>query len=209
MLALLASAAFEAGRAGALDEAGPVPAAARASTPAGVRLTLGTGLTLGLSDVETRAGDAISVSSAFYRWNVGVASHWPVSHAWAIGARGSWSSDAGARGTEASSLWQLGAEVRHQPRGWLGPYVSASAGAAAARDSVDDSTVTQWAPALGAAAGYDVGVGAALAIGLELRGGVAVFDPDGGSLQTATEAVTVVYGTTSWLSLNLTGQLGL
>jgi hypothetical protein len=63
---------------------------------------------------------------------------------------------------------------------------------------------------VGAAVGYDFGIGESWALGLELRAGAAFFDPDGASLRTAqAEGVTFIYGATSWLSLNLTGQLGL
>jgi hypothetical protein len=194
----------------AAEQESPAPAERpRASQPDGLRLTLGTGLTMGLADVEISGGDVSTTSNA-YHWNVSVAPSWPLSSTWALGARGSWSSDAGARGSESSSLWQLGAELRQQPRGWLGPYLAATLGGAAARDMIDAGTAIQWAPAVGAAAGYDFGIGQSLALGLELRAGAAFFDADGASLQTAqAEAVTITYGTTSWLSLNLTGQLGL
>jgi hypothetical protein len=210
MLGLVALAAVDAAPARAVEEEGPAPAAQpRTSEPHRLRLTLGTGLTLGLADVETQESDVVSISSTFYRWNVSVAPSYQLSRTWALGARGSWSSDAGARGSDSSSLWQLGAEVRQQPRGWLGLYLAASLGGAAARDTVGGETVTQWAPVLGAAVGHDFAIAEALDLGLELRGGVALFDPDGASLRTGAETTTVTYGATSWLSLNLTGQLGL
>lgn len=174
-----------------------------------MRLAVGTGLTFGLAEVEKRGSDVVGVYSNAYSWNVSLSSSWPLLQSWALGARGSWSSDAGARGSESSSLWQLGAEIRQQPRGWLGPYLAASLGGAAARDSVDGETATQWAPAVGAALGYDFGIGEALALGLELRGGAALFDADGASLRTGSETATYIYGATSWLSLNLSVQLGL
>jgi hypothetical protein len=211
MLGLLAFSAADAAPARALEEEGParVSPQPRTSEPHRLRLTLGTGLTLGLADVETQESDVVSLANTFYRWNVSIAPSYQLSRTWALAARGSWSSDAGARGTDSSSLWQLGSEIRQQPRGWLGLYVAAGLSAAAARDSVGGETVTQWAPALGAAVGHDVGLAEPLALGVELRGGVAFFDPDGASLRTEAGATTVTYGATSWLSLNLTGQLGL
>jgi hypothetical protein len=211
VLSLWAIAAAVPAAASGSEGGGPAPVEApEASEPHGIRLTLGTGLTMGLTSVEKHASDVVDVRSYAYRWNVILATSWPSSRSWALGARGSWSSDAGARGTESSSLWQLGAEVRQQPRGWLGPYLAASLGGAAARDTVDGQTATQWAPAVGAAVGYDFGIGESLAVGLELRAGAAFFDDDGAFTGTTSSgAATFIYGTNSWLGLNLTGQLGL
>jgi hypothetical protein len=135
------------------------------------RLNFGTGITLGLSDVEEWGSDTVGVGGSFYHLNLSLAPSWQVAHAWALGARASWASDAGSRGTDTRSLWQLGAEARLQPRGLLGPYLAATLGLAGAEDRVGSASALQWAPALGGAAGYDFDLASPVALGLELRGG--------------------------------------
>jgi hypothetical protein len=208
----VAGAAFLAGAARAEDaelEAPERPAAPLAQRP--LRLSLGTGLTVGLSDVETQRSDVVETSSSAYLWNVHAAASHRLGAAWALGLRGSWSSDIGARTTGSSDgrtlelsreLWQIAAEARFQPLGWLGPYAALSAGWAAAVDRLGTESTSQWAPLLGASAGYAFVVADPLSIDLGLSGGCAFFDADGAG-RGSDLSPRFTYGTSAWLGASL------
>lgn len=183
-----------------------------------VRLGFGTGLTLGLSDMEERFGDTVTITGSAFHLNLHISPSYQLTPRWALGLRGSWASDAGARGMASSSgeqvdktrnLWQLTAEGRYQPGTQRGPYVAGSAGYAGAVDSVGSASAWQWAPLVGGALGYDFPVADIFSLGLELRGAYALFDDEGASLTRGGQSERYVYGSSSWLSLNVMGQLGL
>jgi hypothetical protein len=208
-----AGAALLAGAARA--EEAELEAGARAETPLlaqrALRLSLGTGLTVGLSDVETQRSDVVEYSSSAYLWNVHAAASYRLGSAWALGGHGSWSSDAGARTIGSSDggsvelsreLWQIAAEARFQPRGWLGPYAALSAGAAASVDRAGNESATQWAPLLGASAGYAFEIADPLSIDLGLTGGLAFFDADGAGAGSDLSP-HFTYGTSAWLGASV------
>jgi hypothetical protein len=176
-----------------------------------VRLSLGTGLTLGLSSVEERRSDVVASSSSAYLWNVHAAASYRLGTAWALGVRAAWSSDAGARAGASSSgssvelsreLWQIAAEGRFQPRGWLGPYAALSAGWAAAVDREGPASATQWAPMVGASAGYALALADPLSLDLGLTGGLAFFDETGARLE-GSAPTRYAYGSSAWLGASL------
>ena len=104
MIGQIAGAVFFAGAARAEDAA--LEPGRHAETPLAqraLRLSLGTGLTFGLSDVETQQSDVVEMSSSAYLWNVHAAASYRLGSVWALGVRGSWSSDAGARTSASSS----------------------------------------------------------------------------------------------------------
>ena len=212
MIGWVAGAAFLAGAARAADA--ELEAPERPETPLAqraVRLSLGTGLTFGVSDIETQRSDVVSTSSSAYLWNLHAAASHRLGSAWALGVRGSWSSDAGARATgssdgrtleESRAFWQIAAEGRFQPRGWLGPYAALSAGWAAAVDRSGTESATQWAPLLGASVGYAFVVADPLSIDLGLGGGCAFFGEEGvGRGSDASPRYT--YGTSAWLGASV------
>jgi hypothetical protein len=189
------------------------PEGSRAPAAGRFRLGLGTGLALGLSQVEEQSSDTVGSDQSFFRWNLSLAPAYRVSPVWSLGVRGSWSSDAGARSSGEVSVtrtfWQLSADARFQPGGLVGPYLGLGAGQAWAVDNLGSASAVQSAPLLAAAVGHDFGLLEPLALGVELRGGLAFFDSEGASHQArGAERVTYVYGTSSWLSLNLTADLG-
>ncbi len=178
------------------------------------RLGLGTGLTFGVSDIEERSADAYDITGMFQPYNLSVTPSYQLTPRWAVGVRAAFGTDGGMRGTGSSTgekvsatrtLWELGAEGRHQFGMARGGYVAFNAGAAHAVDSVGTASASQWAPMLGAALGYDLSIAEPLALGVELRGGLAFFGDEGSTPSSRSE--TYVYGTSSWISFNLTGHL--
>ena len=155
---------------------------------------------------------------AAHCWSLSIAPSYRLAPSWAVGLRGSWSSDAGARGSASNSgeevsltqtLWQLSAEGRYQPGAQQGFYLVLGAGAARVSDSIGSATAAEWGPLLSAAFGYDIGLADFLALGIELRGAFASLSEEGASLERAGATVRYVYGPSSWLGLNLIGQFEL
>jgi hypothetical protein len=180
------------------------------------RLGIGTGLTFGISELEERSGDSDNITGMFQPYNLSVTPSFQLTPHWAFGVRGGVGTDSGARGTSSTSgesvsrtrtLWELGAEGRYQMRVERGGYVALNFGTAGAVDSEGSASASQWAPMLGAALGYDLGIAEPLSIGVEVRGGTAFFGEDGA--QPSSEGPSYVYGTSSWLSFNLTGHFAL
>jgi hypothetical protein len=204
--------------AGAAADVHADSSSAAAAVERPLRLSVGTGLTLGLSDVEESRGDQVDIGGSAFLLNLSVAGSYQLSESWALGARGSLASDSGARAQASTTgqdlaltrnLWQFAGEGRYQPGGMWGGYAALNAGAALATDAMGSTSASQWAPLLGSALGYDVEVAPAFALGLELRGGAALFGSQGATLTRAGESATYIYGPSSWLSLNLTGHVAL
>jgi hypothetical protein len=105
------------------------------------------------------------------------------------------------------TLWELGAEGRYQMRVERGGYVALNVGTVGAMDSEGSASASQWAPMLGAALGYDLGIAEPLSFGVEVRGGMGFFGENGA--QASSDGPSYAYGTSSWLSFNLTGHFAL
>ena len=168
------------------------------------RLGIGTGLTFGVSEIQERSGDSYGITGMFQPYNLSITPSYQLTSQWAIGVRGGFGTDSGMRGDTTRALWELGAEGRYQPETGRGGYAALNAGVVNAVDSVGSDSASLWAPMLGAAAGYDLSAAEALSFGIELRGGLAFFGDEGSSPNG--ESDTIVYGTSSWLSFNLTGH---
>ena len=191
--------------------------ASPAASVSALRLGLGCGFALGLTDVEEGGGDSIGVGQTGYL-DLSVAPSYQLTDSWALGPRVSWGFEAGDRGLASSDgeevdidrhLWQFAAEGRYQPGVQRGFYGAANAGVAGAMDRVGGVSAWQWAPLVGAALGYEGPITGPLSLGIELRGAFAAFDSEGASLTRGSESTRYVYGGSSFVAVNLTGSFGL
>jgi hypothetical protein len=170
------------------------------------RLGIGTGLTFGISELEEQDGDSYTITGMMQPYNLSVTPSYQLTPHWAFGVRGGFGTDSGARSSKTRTLWELGAEARYQLRVERGGYAALNVGTAGAIDSEGGASASQWAPMLGGALGYDLGIAEPLSFGVEVRGGLGFF---GDGAQASSDGPTYVYGTSSWLSFNLTGHFAL
>jgi hypothetical protein len=217
---LLGSRAAHAADAHAADALAAEPNASSSSAPTPKRwsLDVGLGYAFGLSDAEEQQGDVVGISNLSFPELTVAPSFW-VAPSLALGLHASWGFELGQRGLASSSgesedldrtLWQLMMAARYQPEQGRGWYVAANGGSAAVVDSIGDASVTQWAPLVGAALGFDFRLAQPLALGLELRGGHAWFPAEGTTLTVADGLgagdTRYSYGPTTWLGLNVAGR---
>jgi hypothetical protein len=175
-----------------------------APDPSRFQLGLGTGLMLGLGDVWEQEGDVSGSAGGPIFVDLSLAPSYRVARELALGIRAGVGLEPGARGVTSSSgepvsldrkLWHASATGRYQPRPGRGWYLTLSAGAAEIVDSEGDASVSQWAPLLGAAAGYDVPLVQLLSLGLELR---AAYAPFGKGSRTAADR-RYDYDVSTWI----------
>jgi hypothetical protein len=69
-------------------------------------------------------------------------------------------------------------------------------------DRSGSESATQWAPLLGASAGYAFVLAEPLSIDLGLSGGIAFFDGDGAG-RGSDDAPRYMYGSSAWLGASL------
>jgi hypothetical protein len=176
------------------------------------QLGLGTGFTWGLGDVWTSRGDVIENSGVPVFWELSVAPSYLVARDFALGIRAALGLQPGTRGEISASggsvaldrkLWHASATGRYQPEPGSGWYVTLSAGAAAIVDSRGDESVSQWAPLLGAAAGYDLRIARPLSLGFELRAARADF----GEGSHTSLAGYHDYHVSTWIGAALVGNV--
>jgi hypothetical protein len=182
-----------------------------------VRLGVGCGLALSLTEVEERGGDLVELTQTGYL-DLSFAPSYQLAGRWALGPRVSWGLEAGDRGIASSDggevdidrhLWQLAAEGRYQPGVQRGVYAAANLGIAGAMDRMGGASAWQWAPLVGGALGYDGQVTGPLSLGIELRGSFAAFDSEGARLTRGNESKRYVYGQSAFVGVHLTGSFGL
>lgn len=160
------------------------PNPSREVTPSRFQLGVGTGITLGVGEVWEGDGDVVVNSGGPAFLELSLAPSYRVTPDFALGVRAAFGLQPGSRAEVSSSgesvslernMWQLGATGRYQPEPARAWYVGAHAGAAAVVDSRGDASVSQWAPHVGAALGYDLHVARPLSLGFELRAAYAPF----------------------------------
>jgi hypothetical protein len=182
----------------------PVRYGSTQRAPSRFQLGLGTGLTLGLGDVWEQEGDVSGNSGGPLLLDVSLAPSYRVARELALGIRAGVGLDPGSRGIASSSgeyvsldrrLWHASATGRYQPEPGRGWYLTLSAGVAEIVDSEGSASVSQWAPLLGAAAGYDVPLAELLSLGLELRAAYAPFGEGSGSI----DGRSYDYDVSTWL----------
>jgi len=175
-------------------------------------LGVGAGLTLGLGDVWVSRGDVIENSGTPMFLDLSVAPSYRLAPDFALGIRAGVGLEPGSRGELSSSgesvelerrLWHASALGRYQPEPGRGWYATLSVGAAALVDSRGDSSVSQWAPLIGAAAGYDLRLAPPVALGLELRAAYAEF----GEGPSDALAGSYDYQVSTWLGAGVVGSL--
>lgn len=193
------------------DEPGRYSPAPREHTTR-FQLGLGAGLTLGLGDVWEGNGDVRGSSGGPLFLDLSVTPSYRVTRDVALGVRAGVGLEPGSRGEASTSgeslsldrrLWHASALGRYQAdpgRGW---YVALSLGAAAIVDSLGNESSSQWAPLIGAAAGYDLRVARPLSLGLELRAAYADFG-DGARLSPAR---SYDYDVSTWIGAGVVASI--
>jgi hypothetical protein len=162
--------------------------------------------------VWTSRGDVIDNGGSPAFWELSVAPSYRVARDFALGIRAAFGFEPGTRGEISASggsvildrkLWHASATGRYQPEPGSGWYVTLSAGAAAIVDSRGDESVSQWAPLLGAAAGYDLRIARPLSLGFELRAARADF----GEGSHTSLAGYYDYHVSTWVGAALVGNV--
>jgi len=188
------------------------PARQPAASPSRFALGLGLGLTWGLGEVWESEGDVISNGGSPIFLDLSVAPSYRVASDFALGLRAGIGLEPGSRGEVSSSggsveldrqLWHLSATGRYQPQIGRSWYVALSAGTAAIIDSRGNTSVSQWAPLLGAAAGYDLSVAGWLSLAPELRAAYAPF----GEGSRDSLAGYYDYRVSTWLGAGVVGNI--
>lgn len=184
----------------------PSPAPEVARSP--FQLGVGAGISLGLGEVWEGGGDVSTNSGGPMFLELSLAPSYRITAGFALGVRAAFGLQPGSRAEVSSSgesvslernMWQLGATARYQPEPARAWYVGAHAGAAAVVDSRGDASVSQWAPHVGAALGYDLHVARPLSLGFELRAAYAPF----GEGSRTSPAGFYDYQVSTWLGFGL------
>jgi hypothetical protein len=180
-------------------------------------LVLGSGYMHGLTDASIGGGPGVVAVDNVSFIELAVSPQYPVAADVALGPRLSYGIERGDHGQSPSDdsvvfdrqLWQVGVTGRYQPAPRSGPYLGVGSGAAAMVDSFGDLSATQWGLSVEALAGLDLRLASRFALGLELRVVHAVFSDASRRIGTGDEGAVVQYGPTTWLALNLVGNVAL
>jgi len=184
--------------------------------PSRFQLGVGAGLTLGLGEVWEGDGDVVKVTGPPTFLELSLAPSYRVAPELALGVRAAFGLQPSSRAEVSNSvnsagptraqsvslernMWQLGGTARYQSEPARAWYFGAHAGAAAVVDSRGDASVSQWAPHVGAAVGYDLRVARPLSLGFELR---AAYAPFGEGSHTSS-AGFYDYQVSTWLGFGL------
>lgn len=175
-------------------------------------LGVGAGFTLGLGDVWTAQGDIVENEGSPMFIDLSVAPSYRLAPDFALGVRAGVGLEPGSRGEVSSSgdsvelarrLWHASALGRYQPDAGRGWYVALSLGASSIVDIRGDSSVSQWAPLIGAATGYDLRLAEPVALGLELRAAYAEF----GEGDADSPAGHHDYRVSTWIGAGVVGSV--
>lgn len=189
-----------------------------AEAPARWLLGAGFGMAFGLTDREEGYYDSWAISSLTFA-ELTLEPMVLVAPRVSVGVRGSWGFEIGSRALETTGgerieqgqyVWQLAPAARYQAEPGRGLYLCANVGIAGITDTLGEQSVTQVAPMLSAALGFDLHVSGPVSLGLELRATHAMFSEEGDRLSLSepdvAQDVVYRYGPTSWLGLSLLGR---
>ena len=203
----------EASLATTLDpESSEEPPARPAPSRSRFALGLGLGLTWGLGDVWESEGDVISNGGSPLFLDLSLAPSYRVASDFALGIRAGIGLEPGSRGEVSTSgdsveldrqQWHLSATARYQAEPGRGFYIGLGAGTAAIVDSRGNSSVSQWAPLLDAAVGYDLSLAGWLSLAPELRAAYAPF----GEGPRDSLAGAYDYRVSTWLGAGVVGNV--
>jgi hypothetical protein len=101
-----------------------------------------------------------------------------------------WTLSSGETLDVSTTLWEVALGGRFQPRPGRGVHVSAHGGAQVIVDSIGDQSVSDWAPLVAAAVGYDFRLLPTFALGIELRGTHAWFSNEARRVRLPDESGT-------------------
>ncbi|HTV20505.1 MAG TPA: hypothetical protein VMG12_17600 [Polyangiaceae bacterium] len=193
------------------DEPGRYTPAPKVSA-SGFQLGIGAGLVLGLGEVWEGRGDTIGSSGEPVLVDLSITPAYRVARDFALGIRAGVGVDPGSRGTVSSDgesvsierrLWHASAMGRYQAAPGRGWYATLSLGAAAMVDSRGNASVSQWAPLLDAAAGYDLSIARPLSLGFELRAAYADF----GEASRISPALSYDYDVSTWIGAGVVASV--